>query len=96
LLAGLQGEHRVVVVVAVGDQYAGAGQRSQIECLLGEDRVDDPLTLLVKASRDGLVLLDHHRRQAERAQRDRHQPDAGEQDEQIESDFVHVPPVRRE
>ena len=36
--------------------------------------------------------LSHHRRQAERAQRYCHQPDTGEQDEQVESDFVHVPP----
>jgi hypothetical protein len=58
----------------------------QCDRLAGLDQAEDR-----RADQHADDQLPHHRRQAERAQRDRHQPDAGEQDEQIESDFVHVP-----
>ncbi len=64
LLACLQREHGVVVVLAIRHQGTRAGQRAEFQFPLGELRVDDLVSAVVQPPRHGFVLFDDQLGQA--------------------------------
>ena len=64
LLARTQRQQGIVLVLAVRHQGACPRQRSQVQPLVRESRVDDPHLALLQAARHRLILLDHLRWQS--------------------------------
>ena len=83
-LQGVEELHRLGLDAGVEHQEEDADLGKQLDRMAGGDQPEDR-----RPHQHPDDQLPHHRRHPEGAQGDGHEPDAGEQDQQVEGDLVH-------